>query len=43
MINMTNTNNTYHSLHDNNSETGMFFSIDLIETIVAILFLLSME
>jgi hypothetical protein len=34
MINMTNTNNNYHSLHDNNSETGMFF---LMETNVDIL------
>ena len=28
MANMANTNNGYHVLHDNNSETGMFFQLD---------------
>jgi hypothetical protein len=41
---MTNANNTYHGLHDNNSETGMFFQLIffcfLIETIVDISLLL---
>jgi hypothetical protein len=29
MANMANTNNGYHVLHDNNSETGMFFQLDI--------------
>jgi len=28
MANMTNTNNGYHVLHDNNSEAGMFFQLE---------------
>jgi hypothetical protein len=31
MINMTNTNNGYHVLHDNNSETGMNHSTYVCE------------
>jgi hypothetical protein len=33
MANMANTNNGYHVLHDNNSETGMFFQLDLFSSI----------